>query len=398
MQHIYFDNAASTPVDPRVLDAMLPYFTDRCGNASSLHRAGVEAKEALDAARTALARSINAAPDEIVFTSSGTESNNLALKGFAFANRHRGRHVVVSAIEHDCVINSCKWLQSQGFAVTVVPVDEEGLVDMNRLAAALQPETIMVSVMHANNEIGVVQPIGEMGALCRARGIAFHTDACQSFGKLPLDVRAMALDMATINAHKMHGPKGVGALFIRSGTAIMPWQHGGGHEFGLRSATENIPGIVGFATAATLAMAEREQEMNRLQTLRDKVIDTVLAAYPAAYLNGHRHHRLPTNINLGFAGLEGDATSLLAALDEEGICVSTGSACSSNRKTSHVLAAIGRNPLQAIGAVRITFGRFTTAADVERFLDVLPKALGGLRSIWSGPSAIIVHADIAVAL
>ena len=383
---IYLDNAASTPLDGRVLAAMQPYFSDMYGNPSSIHRKGQEAHEAVEKARADLARAIHAGtPEEIVFTSSGTEANNFALKGCAFANRPRGDHLVVSAIEHDCVLNACKWLESQGFRVCYLPLDPEGIVDLDRLKEKIRSETIIVSIMHANNEIGVIEPIEEIGRLCRSRGIYFHTDACQSFGKIPVHAQSMNVDLMSINAHKLYGPKGVGALYVRSGVSIMPWQHGGGQESGMRSATENVPGIVGFAEAARLCLDEMETETPRLQALRDRIIDTVLKEIPVSYLNGHRHRRLPTNVNVGFKGLEGQAPNLLLDLDKRNIFVSTGSACSSaQQKYSHVLSAIGRNPVQAIGVLRISLGRFTSADDVRCFLETLSEAVDNLRSAWTG--------------
>lgn len=386
MRTVYLDNAASTSVDPRVLEAMLPYFVESAGNASSLHTPGRVAREAIESARSRIARLLGAArPEEVIFTSGGTESNNLALKGVAFANRRKGRHIITTRIEHDCVLNSASWLERQGFAVTYLEVDSEGLVRPDDLAAAIRHDTILVSIMHANNEIGTVEPIRELGRICAERGVPFHSDACQTFGKLAIDVQRDGLALATLNAHKIHGPKGVGALFIRSGTPIEPWQHGGGHEFGLRSSTENVPGIVGFAKAAELCDSERSREIPRLTELRDRIIDTALGTFPGAYLNGHRVLRLPTNVNMGFAGLEGEAISLLLRLDEKGIAVATGSACSSHQgdQPSHVLLAIGRDPVQARGAVRISLGRFTTAEDVRYLLDELRTALGELRPITS---------------
>ena len=387
MRRVYFDNAASTPVDRRVVDAMLPYFTETYGNASSLHRHGKEAHAALDAARAGIAALLHAQPEEVVFTASGTEANNLAIKGAAFAHRHKGKHIIASVIEHDCVLNACAWLRSEGFALTHVPVDSDGFVDVKHVAEAIRPDTVLVSVMHANNEIGVIQPIGEIGRLCRQRGVLFHTDACQSFGKIPFDVTELAVDLATINAHKIHGPKGVGALYIRSGVRVTPWQHGGGQEFGMRSATENIAGIVGFAKAAALCAEERDAEHQRQAGLRDRIFETLLAEVPGAYVNGHRERRLPGNVNVGFSGLEGEAPKLLSELDERGISVSTGSACSSNAaggRSSHVLRAIGRNPVEALGALRITLGRFTTEADVTSLLEALAASMKGLTSVWSG--------------
>ena len=383
---IYLDNSASTRVHPSVIEAMLPYFSECFGNASSLHGAGRDARTAIDQARATIAGVLGAASEEIYFTSGGTESNNLAIKGAAFANRQRGQHIIVSAIEHDCVLNSCRWLTTQGFRVTLLPVDESGLVDAARLAAMIRPDTILVSVMHANNEIGTIEPIGEIGALCRERGVLFHSDACQSFTRVPIDVRRQALDLLTINAHKIHGPKGVGALYIRERTPITAWQHGGGHERGMRSSTENVPGIVGFAAAAKLCSEEADAQVSRLTALRDRIIEHVLGNVEGAYLNGHRTRRLSNNVNFGFHGLEGDAIRLLLELDDAGIAVSTGSACSSNEsenKPSHVLRAIGRNPVEARGALRVSLGRDNTEEEVDYFLDTLIKTVHNLRSISS---------------
>jgi len=390
MEQVYLDNAASTPVDPRVLDAMRPYFSEAAGNPSSLHAPGRRAREAVEDARARIAAQIGAArPEEVIFTSGGTESNNLALKGVAFASRDKGRHIITTRIEHDCVLNSAAWLEQQGFSVTYLGVTPDGLVRPEELAAAIRRDTVLVSVMHANHEIGTVEPIRELGRICHERAVPFHTDACQSFGKLPIDVGKDGLDLVTLNAHKIYGPKGVGALYIRGGTRVAPWQHGGGHEFGLRSSTENVPGIVGFATAAELCAQERFQEMQRLLALRDRFLHSVLTTVPGAYLNGHPRRRLPTNVNVGFSGLEGEAISLLLRLDERGVAVATGSACSSHQgdQPSHVLLAIGRNPVEARGALRISLGRFNTARDVDYCLEELRTALASLRPITSlGPA------------
>ncbi len=385
-RRIYFDNSASTPLDPRVVEAMKPYWEDCFANASSLHGPGREAKDAMEKARHSLAGLINAEPEEIVFTSSGTESNNLALKGVTFANRHKGNHLVISAVEHDCVLNSARWLVRQGFDLTILPTDSDGLVDPDDVKTALTDKTVLVSVMHANNEIGTVEPVAEIGKICRDRGIFFHSDACQSFGKLPIDVQSQSIDLLTVNAHKIYGPKGVGALFIRKGVIIEPWQHGGGHERGLRSATENIPGIVGFVRAAELCREEYAVEIPRQLRLRDKIIQHVLETIPGAYLNGHRVRRLCNNVNLAIAGYEGEGIRLLLVLDNLGFAVSAGSACSSNdaeNKPSHVLTAIGRNPIEARGALRITLGRFNTEEEVDHFLRILPDAVQQLHSISS---------------
>ena len=386
MKRIYLDNSASTKVDPRVVEVMLPYFTEFYGNASSLHGFGREAKDVLANSRAKIASLIGAKPQEIVFTSSGTESNNFALKGIAFANRGKGNHIIVSAIEHESVLSPCEWLKGQGFDITNLPVDEAGLIDISALQKEIRKETILVSVMHANNEIGTIEPIGEVGRICREYGIYFHSDACQSFGRLPIDVNEQCLDLLTINAHKIYGPKGIGALFIREETRIMPWQQGGGHEMGLRSATENISAIVGFAKAAELCFQEMLHGAGRDLELREKIINAVLNDYSFAYLNGHRDCRLPNNISIGFGGLEGDAIRLLLELDEMGIAVSSGSACSSNgagHKTSHVLSAIGLDPVRARGALRISIGRFNTGEEVDIFLNKLSQVLGSLKPLTS---------------
>jgi cysteine desulfurase len=383
---IYLDNAASTPVDPRVVEAMKPYWETIYGNASSLHIAGRLAKDAMEDTRARLAKLIHAEPEEIIFTSSGTESNNFALKGMAFAHRTKGNHLIVSSVEHDCVLNASRWLERQGFEVTYLPVDGEGFVDPDEVRKTIRKTTIMVSIMHANNEIGTIEPIEEIGKICHEHDVYFHTDACQSFGKFPIDVRRQQIDLMTLNAHKIYGPKGVGALFVRKGVTIEAWQHGGGHERGLRSATENIPGIVGFVKAAELCHEDMPGQVSKLVKLRDKFIDTVSEALPCAYLNGPRYRRLCNHINFSFAGYEGEGIRLLLELDKRGFAVSAGSACSSNdaeNKPSHVLLAIGRNPFQARGALRVTLGRFNTETDVDRLLEVLPGVVRGLNSISS---------------
>jgi cysteine desulfurase len=380
--NVYMDNGATTRVDPRVIDAMLPYFSSYYGNASSLHSYGQEAREAMESARARISSYLGAKPEELTFTSGGTEANNLAIKGVAYASRDKGRHIIVSAIEHDCVLNSCHWLEKQGFTVTYIPVDRFGLVDPYHIEGAIREDTTLVSVMHANNEIGTIEPIREIGKICSEHGVYFHTDACQTFGKIALDVIKDHVDLATINAHKIYGPKGVGALYVRDGVRIEPWEHGGGQERGLRSSTENLPGIVGFARAAGICFEEIETEAARLTLMRDGIIDSALGSAEGAYLNGHRTLRLPNNANLGFNGFENDAIRLLMYLDSAGFAVSTGSACSSNGNgPSHVLTAIGLNQLQARGALRITLGRNNTKEEVGRFNKVLPEAVRSLRPI-----------------
>jgi cysteine desulfurase len=384
VKRVYLDNAATTPLDPRVVEAMRPFLTDDGGNPSSLHHHGRRARQAVEAARETIAAACGADPSDVIFTSGGSEANNLAVKGVAFANRGRGRHIVVSAIEHDCVLNSCRWLAGLGFQFSLLPVGETGLVRPETLDPLLRPDTILVSVMHANNEIGTVQPVEEIAAICRSRAIPFHTDASQSFGKIPFDSGAMGIDLATVNSHKMYGPKGVGALIARPDTAIEPLIHGGGHERGRRSSTENVAGIVGFARAAALAMEEMEQESRRLNNLRERIIDTVLTRVPAAYLNGDRRRCLPHLVNLGFHGLEGEAIRLLLQLDEQGFSVSSGSACSANdseNQPSHVLTALGRNPVEARGALRVSLGRFNDENDIDQFLAALLASLDRLTPI-----------------
>ena len=383
---IYFDNAATTAIDKRVLDAMLPYCFDLYGNASSLHSFGTRAKELLDSSRSKMAEFIGATADEIVFTSSGTESNNLALKGVGFANRSKGNHIIVSAIEHDCILNTCKWLEEQGFFITYLPVDSSGIVDVNTLEKVINKKTILVSVMHANNEIGTIQPIEEIGRICKQENIYFHSDACQSFGKLPIDVDLCNIDLLTVNAHKIYGPKGVGALYIRKGTRIEPLLHGGGQEGGMRSSTENISGIIGFAKASELCIAEMKTDTKRCIGLRKKLSDYLFANFENVYINGHFEQRLPGHLSFSFHGLEGETIRLLLLLDEMGIAVSAGSACSSNDKShnaSHVLQAIGLNPFEARGAIRVSFGRYSTEEELDIFSNSLKKIMNSLTSIFS---------------
>jgi cysteine desulfurase len=388
---IYLDNAATTQVDERVVLSMLPCFSEEYGNASSLHTFGTRSKQVLDRSRRKLSFFIGADPSELIFTSGGTESNNLAIKGIAFANRTKGNHIIVSSIEHDCVLNACKWLESQGFYITYLPVDSSGVVDLDELKKFINPKTILVSVMHANNEIGTLQPIEEIGKICKTHCVPFHSDACQSFGKIPIDVNKAGIDLLTINSHKIYGPKGVGALYVRKGINIAPLLHGGGQEGGLRSTTENIPGIVGFANAAELCVAEMKTDSNKILRLRNEFTDFLFGNFENAYINGVNENRLPGLVNFSFHGLEGEAIRLLLLLDEKGIAVSAGSACSSNDKThnaSHVLQAIGLNQFEARGSIRVSFGRYSTERDLEMFKDALSVSVGSLTSIFSGSSTL----------
>ncbi len=383
---IYLDNAATTKIDSRVIEAMMPYLSDFFGNASSLHSFGTQAKESLENLRSKLAGFINAKSEEIIFTSGGTEANNLALKGIAFANRNKGNHIIVSAIEHDCILNTCKWLETQGFFISYLPVDKDGFIDLGKLNSYINPKTILVSVMHANNEIGTIQWIEEIGKICKDRNVYFHTDACQSFGKIPIDVVSNNISLMSLNAHKIYGPKGAGCLYVKKDTNIIPLLHGGGQEFGLRSTTENIPGIAGFVKAAELCMNEMETESKRLATLRNKIIQELQKKYDGFYINGSMTHRLPNNLNFAISGLEGETIRLLLLLDEKGIAVSAGSACSNNDTTksaSHVLQAIGKDQFEARGAIRIGLGRFNTENDLTYFLEILSRELNKLKSIFS---------------
>ena len=350
-----------------------------------MHTPGTVAKNAMESARATLAGYIGASPDEIVFTSGGTEANNFAIKGIAFANRKKGNHIIVSSIEHDCILNASKWLEEQGFYITYLPVKSNGIIDLDYLRKAINPKTILVSVMFANNEIGTIQPIDEIGRICHENGTFFHSDACQSFTKIPVNVNKSNIDLLTINAHKIYGPKGIGALYIKRGTPISPLLHGGGQEFGLRSTTENIPAIVGFAKATEICMDEMNAEVARLNHMRDKLVAFLFDNFDNVYINGDNQERLPGHLNFSFHGQEGETIRLLFLLDEMGIAVSAGSACSSNHggSASHVLQAIGLNPFEARGGIRVSFGRFTTEAQLEKFFEVMSKTVLQLNSIYS---------------
>jgi len=379
-EKIYLDYAATTPVDPRVFRAMLPYFTEKFGNTMSLHSFGQEAKQALEESREVVSDLIRAKPNEIIFTSSATESNNLALKGIALANRERGRHIIISPIEHPCVMESAKWLETQGFKITRLSVDKYGFMNPEDVRKAIKKETILVSIIHASNEIGTIQPIAEIGKICKEKGVYFHTDAAQSFGKIPIDVNKMNIDLLTASSHKMYGPKGVAILFVREGIKIAPLIHGGGHEGGLRSSTVNVPAIAGFAEACRICQKEMKKEAQRQIKLRDKLIKGVLEKIPDSYLNGHPQKRLPNNANFWFKFIEGE--SMVIQLDLLGIAASTGSACSSAKlEPSHVLLAIGLKPQEAHGSLRLSFGRSTTEKEIDFVLEVLPKVVKRLREI-----------------
>lgn len=382
---IYLDCHATTPVDERVLAAMLPYFQTRFGNPASGHTYGWEANAAVEQARRDVATAIGASPEEIVFTSGATEANNLALKGVAEALHHRGRHLITVATEHRAVLDPCRYLESIGFSVTVLPVQADGLVDITLLEQALRPETILVSVMAANNEIGVLQPLADIGALCRRHGVLFHTDAAQAIGKRPLQVDALQVDLLSLTAHKLYGPKGIGALYRRQRPAVplAPQLHGGGQEAGLRAGTLATPLIVGLAQAVSLALAELTEEQTRLQQLRDRLWQR-LQAIPGVLLNGHPQHRLAGNLNVSIAGVDG--ARLLLALRSH-VAVSSGSACSTGRpEPSHVLLALGRNRALASASLRFGLGRFTTEAEIDTVADLLETVIPELRASFGYPA------------
>lgn len=380
---IYFDNSATTPADPRVVEAMAPWHAEAFGNPSSLHAAGRRARAAVDTARAQVAALVGAKADEVVFTASGTEANNLALAGVIAAAGAGPHHLITSAIEHPAVLETARALQRRGVEVTILPVDATGRVDPETLRRALRPHTRIVSIMAANNVIGTVQPVAELAAVARAASVRFHTDAVQAAGKLPFNLGAVPIDLLSLSAHKLHGPKGVGALVVREGVALAPIVHGGGQERGLRSATENVAGIVGLGRAAEIAAAEMAEDNARLVALRERLIAGIRSACPQCYVIGDPTHRLPGHVCLGFAGQEGEAIRLLLALDGAGIAVSTGSACSASHaaEPSYVLTALGFDPFRARGALRLTLGRFNTAAEVEEVIGVLPGLVAELRSI-----------------
>jgi len=374
------DHGATTPVDPEVVDAMLPYFTDGFGNASSLHSFGREAAGALARSRQQVAELIGAKPEEIIFTSGGTESDNLAIKGIAYRNLNRGKHIITSTIEHPAVLNTCAYLEKTGFEITYVPVNSDGIVDVRILEEAVRDDTILVTVMHANNEIGTIQPISEISKITKEKEIYFHTDAVQSAGKIPVNVDELGVDLLSLSAHKIHGPKGVGALYVRKGTGIQAITHGGGHEGHLRAGTENIPGIMGFAKAASLAKERLVEDAKYLTQLRDLLVKTVLGSIDNVYLTGHPTKRLPNNVNLMFTSIEGE--SMLLSLDMKGIAVSTGSACSSKSlEPSHVLTAIGLKPEDLHGSLRITLGRGNTREEVDYVVESLREVVEKLRAM-----------------
>ena len=379
---VYLDHAATTPLDPAVLEAMLPYFTERFGNPSSVYRLGREARRALDRAREQVAAVLHCPPADVVFNSGGSEGDNAAIKGAVFARGAPGRHIVTSAIEHEAVLHTCQALAAFGVETTYVPVDSNGLVQPEAVAAALRPDTALVSIMLANNEIGTIQPVAEIAEIAHRQRVLVHTDAVQAAGALPLGIRELGVDLLSLSGHKFYGPKGTGALYVRSGSAWSPQQQGGSQEAKRRAGTENVASIVGLATALTRAEAERDREAMRVRTLRDRLIREVLVRIPASRLTGHPTLRLPNNASFVFDGVEGEA--ILMALDVQGIAASTGSACTSaSLDPSHVLLALGLPAPLAIGSLRLTLGRSTSEAEIDRVIDVLPPIVQRLRAMQS---------------
>jgi cysteine desulfurase len=374
------DHSATSPVDPQVFEAMKPYFVDSFGNASTLYSLGRDARKAMESARAQVASLIGAKPEEIIFTSGGTESDNIAIKGTAYRLKDKGNHIITSAIEHPAVDETCKYLEQNGFEVTYLPVYEEGIVRVSDLKDAITDKTILITIMHANNEIGTIQPVAEIGKIAGEKKIYFHTDAVQTVGKIPVNVKELNVDMLSLSAHKLYGPKGIGALYIKKGVRLEPIIHGGGHEKGIRPGTENVSGIVGLGKACALAEENLLDNTKYLTNLRDRLMDEVLNSVEKSYLNGHKTKRLPNNVNFRFTGIEGE--SLVLHLDSKGIAASTGSACSSKKlEPSHVLMAIGLKEVDAHGSLRLTLGKENTEEDVDHAIKSIKEAVETLRKL-----------------
>jgi cysteine desulfurase len=380
VKRTYIDYAATTPAHPEVVKAMQPYFSEVFGNPSSIHSYGIEARSAVDEARGKVAAMLSARPEEIVFTSGGTESDNFAIKGIAYANEKKGNHIIISPIEHHAVLEPSLFLEKSGFKVTRLPVDRYGMVDPDEVKKAITPQTILVSVMHASNEVGTIQPLAEIGRITREAGVYFHTDAVQTFGHLPLDVNELNVDLLSLAGHKLYGPKGIGALYIRKGTHITPFMQGGGQEDGRRGSTYNVPGIVGLAKAVEIARQEMEAEAIKLTEYRDHLLLGLQERIDYLKVNGHPQKRLPNNANVSIAFVEGEAT--LLSLDMEGICASTGSACSSESlEPSHVLTAMKVPAEEARCSIRFSLGKWTTDEDIHQVMTVLPRIISRLRAM-----------------
>lgn len=379
MKRVFMDYAASTPVDPRVFRAMKPYFSDNFANSMSIHSMGEEAAMAVEKARAKVAKLMGAKEERVFFTGSATESNNWAIKGVAWANKDKGRHLIVSAVEHDCVLNSARWLKNEGWEVSVLGVDGEGLVRLDELEKIIRGDTVLVSIIHGNNEVGTIQDLKRIGQVCRSKGVYFHTDAAQSFGKERIEVEKMKVDLLTASSHKIYGPKGAACLYVGEGVKIGPLLHGGGQEAGMRSSTVNLPAVVGFGKAAEISGKLMEKEDIRLKAIRDGMIETILKI-SGTRLNGSRERRLVNNVNISFADIEGE--SLLMKLDMKGIEVSTGSACSSaSLEPSHVLLAMGLPAKVAHGSIRFSLGRWTKEKEIDYLLRVLPEVVAELRAM-----------------
>jgi cysteine desulfurase len=377
---IYMDHSATTYVKKEVLDEMVPYFTEHFGNPSSIYGIARKSKKAIDTARAQVAKALNAEPDEIYFTSGGSESDNWAIKGVAYANRKRGTHIITTKIEHHAVLHTCQFLENEGFTVTYLPVDKYGSVDPAELENAITDKTILISIMYANNEIGTIEPIAELAAIARKHNIYFHTDAVQAIGNIPIDVKAHNIDMLSLSAHKFYGPKGIGALYIKKGIRIENLIHGGGQERRRRAGTENIAGIVGCGKAIELATKDITGHNARIKAMRDRLLKGVIEKIPNAHVNGHPDKRLPGNFNVSFEFIEGE--SMILWLDDEGICASTGSACTSGSlEPSHVLLATGLPVEISHGSLRLTLGDVNTEKDVDFILEVLPKVVLRLREM-----------------
>lgn len=380
MRKVYLDNAATTALSPRVLEAMLPYFTQYYGNPSSVHAFGREAKQGLDKARDQVAKALHCEPSEVIFTGCGTESDNTVLLGVAQRYGDKGKHIITTNVEHHAILHTCEYLEKQGYSVTYLPVDQDGLVTAEQVAAAIRPDTILVSIMFANNEVGTIMPIQEIGAVCKEKGVLFHTDAVQAVGHIPVDVQAMHIDMLSLSAHKFHGPKGVGALYCRKGIRLPSYIMGGAQERGRRAGTENVAGIVGLGAAIQLATEQLEENRAKMTALRDRLMTGIQARISEVKLNGHPTNRLPNNVNFSFKYIEGE--SILLMLDMNGIAASSGSACTSGSlDPSHVLLALGLPHEIAHGSVRLTLGDETTEEDIDYTIDVFEKTVARLRAM-----------------
>ena len=380
MRRVYLDHNATTPIHPKVLEAMMPFFKDQFGNASSIHWAGREVKKYLDEAREKVAALMNAEPEEIIFTGCGTESDNMAIKGVALALRDKGRHIITTQVEHHAVLHTCRFLEQGGYEVTYLPVDSFGQINLEELRRSVKPETILISIMFANNETGTIFPLQEIGEIAREKGVIFHTDAVQAVGKIPIDLKKLPVDILSLSGHKLNTPKGIGAQYIHQGTKILPLIHGGAQERNRRAGTENIPYIIGLGKASEVARRDFQKRHDSLLSLRDRLQEGIVRAIPHVELNGHPTKRLPNTLNMSFLYVEGE--SLLLNLDLEGIAVSSGSACTSGSlDPSHVLLAMGKSHIAAQSAIRLSLGWTNTAEDIDYVLEVLPRILQRLRNI-----------------